>query len=443
MEADKIEVALGKWEATWALLQAQPEVVKTTLTPAMLKAREFIMSHKLPEEAAPSDLALRAKAMQARLMLLSLDGLGYLGELKQKFSEVKEVDRSKIVTRPELFQGRQVAYSQETVDKILREGFDKSQEPIAVWLDPKTGKYVIISGHSRWHASELLFAKGGKDLKTMSVKIFNGDLEQAQDYAFLESNRSGTAEGLKSDLKAYKRAVERGKSKGELLSIFKTEARVRMLQDLSYLNPTGRFLEYLGEDSEKSFPYLQRNAGWAGMLRRQYPQITDSSEKEMYEYMYGSKNNLRVEKDSFFLLIEKKVMSMYFDASKPLNLNNVASTSAYTLSAKDALSDVLADIASLQSQRVAKEEYIRRAKDEGNAKLLGRFNEEWHLINQAILRKLEEQTALEKQIRAMERSLEFDLFNPAPVETVKTAPAYDILRIKAVAARVRLEMISL
>ena len=43
----------------------------------------------------------------------------------------------------------------------------------------------------------------------------------------------------------------------------------------------------------------------------------------------------------------------------------------------------------------------------------------------------------------MERSLEFDLFNPAPVETVKTAPAYDIVRIKAVAARVRLEMISL
>ena len=437
---DKIESALSKWEATWALLQAQPEVVKATLSPAMLKAHEFIMSHT-PEETAPTDLALRAKAMQARLMLLSLDGLGYLGELKQKFSEVKEVDRSKIITRPELFQGRQVAYSQETVDKILREGFDKSQEPIAVWHDPKTGKYVIISGHSRWHASELLFATGGKDLKTMSVKVFNGDLEQAQDYAFLESNRSGTAEGLKSDLKAYKRAIERGKSKGELLSIFKTEARVRMLQDLSYLNPTGRFLEYLGEDSEKSFPYLQRNAGWAGMLRRQYPQITDGHEKEMYEYMYGSKNNLRVEKDSFFLLIEKKVMSMYFDASKPLNLNNVASTSAYTLSAKDALGDVKADIASLQGQRIAKEEYIRRAKDEGNTKLLGRFNEEWHLINQAILRKLEEQTVLEKQIRAMERSLEVDLFNPAPAEAVKTVPSNDTLRIRAVAVRVMLEML--
>ena len=341
--------------------------------------------------------------------------LGYLGALVNKFSEVQNIDRNNITTRPDLFQGRQVAFSQETVDKILREGFDKSQEPIAVWLDPVTGKYVVISGHSRFHASELLYKKGQKSLKTMPVKVFNGNLEQAQDYAILESNRSGTAEGLKSDLKAYKRALEKGKGKDYLLSIFKTEARIRLLHDLSNLNPNGRFMEYLGEDSEKSFPYLQRNAQWVGILRRLWPALTDSHERELFDYLYGSKKAIGLKKDTFFNLVEKKANRLIgVNPNEPLNLHNVASTSSVTAGAKESIAKVQAEIEELTSERVKLETNIARAKNEGNEKLEARFRETRSLTNAAILRKIELKDMLERQMRELERNTHFDLFSQSP-----------------------------
>ena len=340
--------------------------------------------------------------------------LGYLGFLQNKFSETKQIDRSQIITRPDLFQNRQGAFSQETVNKILSEGFDKSQEPIAVWFDEKANKFVVISDHSRWHASELLYDRGQKDLKTMPVKVFNGDLEAARDYALLESNRSGTAENLKEDIAAYKRAVATGKDKKYLLSIFKTEAKVRMLEDFSVLNPKGRFMEHLGEDSEKSFPFLVRNAQWTGILRKRYPGLSDSHEREIFEYLYGNKNAIGIKKDVFFNLVEKKSSSMYFSPDKPLNLQNVASSSAYTGQTKERIAELTNEIATLTADREKKESNIARAKSEGNEKLMTRFTEERSLLNQAILRKLDEREKCEKQIRDLERATHFDLFNPAP-----------------------------
>ena len=477
------------WHDTKKLVQAQSQEVREVLEPALNKAKDVITEDILevlielkaayerqqmkvvkaedpaqnqatpqpqlpiPQEPTPmpkSNLKLRAKAIRAKLDLVNLGhlldgygGLGYLGSLKEKFGPLIQLHRTKITTRPDLFQGRQVAYSQETVDKILREGFDKSQEPMAVWKDPVTGLYVVISGHSRWHASELLYKQGDKKLESMPVKIFNGDLEEAQDYAILESNRSGTAEGLKSDLTAYKRAISKGKNKDYLLSIFKTEARVRLLQDLSHLNPKGRFLEYLGEDSEKSFPYLQRNAQWVGILRKVYPVLTDSHEREMFEYLYNSKATLGVKKENFFNLVEKKVSRMGFSASEPLNMNNVVSTHAVTASAQELIDQVQREIDDLVGQRQTKEANIARARNEGKDHLVSRFLEERSLLNAAILRKVEEKDRLERQKRELERSTQFDLFS-APAPAAPANPPQDerirLLKLKAKAVRVKVEM---
>jgi hypothetical protein len=289
--------AIDEFEKVKDLIAKQGKAVKDTLSPSekaidtlltkrvvehFLNVRVELNLHQppvsepvavlrpVPVVTAPSSLSLKAKAMSMQLQLLELDGflgLGYLGKLMvQKFSTIQEIDRKQIDVRPDWFQGRQTAYSQESFDKIVREGFDKSQEPIAVWLDPETKTYIVISGHSRWHASEELFRRGQKDLKTMPVKIFQGSKEEAQDYAILESNRSGTAEGLLSDLKAYKRAVTKGYSKEQLKDLFKPEAHLRLLQDLSYLKETGKFIENLASDAAKSFPYFQRNAQWVGSL---------------------------------------------------------------------------------------------------------------------------------------------------------------------------------
>jgi hypothetical protein len=270
--------------------------------------------------------------------------------------------------------------------------------------------------------------------------LFNGNLEEAQDFAILESNRSGTAEGLKSDLNAYKRAIEKGKTKDYLLSIFKTEARIRLLQDISYLNAKGQFLEYMGEDSEKSFPYLQRNAQWVGILRRLYPSLTNSHEKELFDYLYGSKSAITLKKDTFFNLIEKKASRFDFDPSRPLNLNNVVATSPMTEPVRQLIAEMESHLEEQASVRNSLEARIARARLEGQTNRETNLRAELHLLNQAFIRWHEELDSLKRQEKDLERSTQFDLFNQA-IEPVKPSLSMDILKLKAKATMLRLEMV--
>jgi len=186
---------------------------------------------------------------------------------KNKFTPVVNLELSKIKTRPEIFQGRTVPFAKATVEKIVKEGFDTSQEPIILFrMDLKKGQKqdIVISGHSRFEAAKIL------KLKTIPVKYFKGTFEDAIDYAIIESNRSGNAEGIESDVKAYIRAKKRGYNKEFLRSIFKTDSYIDTLRNLSYLNANGDFIKELASQSNRSFPYLERNAVWVGNLRMLY-----------------------------------------------------------------------------------------------------------------------------------------------------------------------------
>lgn len=378
--------------------------------------------------------------------------LGHIGELKSKFDPVKEVPRGQIMLRPDLFQGRQTEYSQETVDKIMREGYDKSREPIEVWFDKKANKYVVISGHSRWEGSERRFRAGQKDLATMPVKAFRGTFEEAQDYAILESNRSGTAEGLLSDLAAYKRAVERGKNHGYLMSIFKSEGRIKQLRDLTYLNPKGLFIDYLAQAAQKSFPYLERNAQWVGQLRAQFPQLTNSHEREMWDYMYGKQAKEIPRRDDFFKLIQKKVGNMFWTPDQPLNLHNVASTGAYANMAADELNRLQSELDQLQERRLTLETNIQRVKSgegEVSEKRLSEWVNELSLTHQNVLRKIEQIARLQAEQRRVDQNMHFDLFNPPPApvnETLPPAPQTisdeELLELEAEALMLELELLS-
>jgi len=284
---------------------------------------------------------------------------------KAKFSEVRKIDRSKIIIDPKTFQGRQSKYSEETVKKIVNEGFDLTDDPIVCWKNP-SGKYVVISGHSRWEASERLYKAGDKQLKQMPVKEFLGDKEQAADFAILESNRSGTKEGLKSDLAAYKRAVGKGYNRSYLQGIFKPESYLNLLQKLSFLNTEGRFLEYIGSTQEKSFPYLRRNAEWIGTIRQTYPQLTNSHENEIFNYLYKTKKGLSIQKHVFFELLERKAGNMFFDASKPLNLENSVSKNNVTREGDEKIREAEKEIESLRKEREQKTKSLYTARRDKN-----------------------------------------------------------------------------
>jgi hypothetical protein len=332
-----------------------------------------------------------------------------------KFSDTKIVDRKQIITEPKTFQGREAKFAKETVDKIVREGFDKSQDPIIVWYDEKAKKYIVISGHSRFEASQILFDRGDSSLAKMPVKVFLGSKEQAQEYALLESNRSGTAESLSSDIKAYVLAKEKGYNRDRLLSLFKPESKLRLVQDLSFLNSKGRFMEYLDTDSEKQFPYLRRNAQWVGTMRRSLPQLTDSHEKELFDYLYSDTKALGIKKDQFFDLVDKKVSKIDYDPTKPLNLKNVVSTSAVTSTGDLQLKDLANEINKLKKVIDQKNETIVRARREGKDSFVPQLQSDISNLQQTIQKKLEEIDRVKRDLKKIEETTTFDLFSqPAP-----------------------------
>ena len=381
-------------------------------------------------KSARARMKLKMQMLKLKLELLNNPTLsGLSGGASERFSTVEHIPRTEIITDPLLFQNRQTKFAQETVDKIVREGFDKSQEPMIVWEDPKRRKFVVISGHSRWEASAVLFKKGDKSLNKMPVKRFIGTLEAAVNYALLESNRSGTAEGLKSDLRAYKRGVTQGYNRAALLSLFKPESHLRLLQDLFHLNEAGRFLEHLGEDSEVSYPSLRRNAQWAGTIRKMYPALSDAHEREMFQYLYKDKTRSLVKKDVFFELIQRKVSKFDFNSEAPLNLENVVSTSAVTDPIKEEIRDLDERIAFHVRTRERKEGNLIRAKAEGNEKLTRQFQAEISEQSQAIIKLLEMKARTEQAMRQLERSTSFDLFSaPAPAPVLVAAEAADEVR---------------
>ena len=249
--------------------------------------------------------------------------------MNSRFSDIKKVSRDKIEVRPEIFQGRQKEYASATVDKIVAEGYDTNEEPITVWKNPKDGKYVVISGHSRWEASKQLHKSGKQDLKMMPVREFLGDIDAAKYYAVVESNRSGTQEGLASDISAYNVMKAAGASKEDMLRFFKKESYISRLRDYAFLNERGQFMEALTSEARASFPRIEIKAAWVGQLRREYPSITNAHELEMWNYLYNSKKGGEAAKDVFFNAVIRKVANIGFDPKQPLNLQNQKSESLY------------------------------------------------------------------------------------------------------------------
>jgi hypothetical protein len=341
-----------------------------------------------------------------------------------RFSPTKEIDRSEIIVDPQTFQGRQHDYSHDTVRAIVAKGhYDKSGEPIVVWYDQARAKYIVISGHSRFEATRQLYEAGQNDLKTLPVKIFLGNKDEAADYAILESNRGSTQEGLISDLTAYRRALDTGKTRQFLLGIFKPESRLKKLQDLSFLTPKGLFITNLAnEGSAVSFPYLERNAQWIGQLRSALPGLTDAHENEIFNHLYVKGAAQKFNKDQLFSLIDQKVNRIDFDPNQPLNLQNKVSAGAYTDPIVEQIAEKNKELERINKDITRYRDNIIRARNEGKPEFIERFEQQISELNRLALKITEEREKLRQQKGQLERTV-IDLFSePAPATPAPPAP---------------------
>ena len=362
---------------------------------------------------------------------------------QNKFSEKTEMPRGQIIVRKDMFQGRDADFSKDTYNKIVTEGYDKTDDPLVVWYSKKDKKYLILAGHSRWAASETLYKRGNKSLANMPVKIFNGDKEEAIFYAVVESNRKGTAETFKEDLKTYKLVVKQGYNRDVLKGIFTPESKLNTLQKLALLNDNGPFVQYIGTDQEKSFPYLERNAKWTAEYRKMYgDKFTDSHEQELFDYFYKSQKGLKIYKPDLTNKLQNIIQSLDYDKTKAFGLNKTKSTRPQS-AAEEQIKYYNKIIKELELQRKSKELKIAELQAKTIEELaqigiekqptIDRLSSQIKDANKAILLKLEKVNSLKSQVvKADSIAAEAPnlFFNPAPAPKVATKPK-TLLKIDA------------
>ena len=368
-----------------------------------------------------------------------------------KFSDIFELPINEINVSKNDFQNREKDFSQETFNRITTEGYDKKRDPIIVWRNPSDDKFYILSGHSRFAAANFLHDSGKQDLSTLPVRELKGTKDEAIEYATIRSNREQSKETLKEDISAYQNAVKLGYNRQMLLKYFNPESYLQTLKDYSFLNPKGRFMEYLDSEQENSFPYLKRNARWVGVYRRQYPNLTNAHENEIFNFLYTTNSGaLQFEKKKLDSLIEKRAGNMYFDPAEPLHLDRASKVS--NEAAKNPVIIAIKEVNDRIDKRAEeirnKQGLIARARAEGgeSIKLIPKFEEKISELNRAIVRDVEELHKLEAQIHKVEANTFFDIFNQ-PEESAPTPPAPEdkgarlkILQLKAKAAKLLLNL---
>lgn len=215
---------------------------------------------------------------------------------------------TQIHTDTKRFQNRQGAFSEASAQSVA-ENYDPNKfDPIVVWQDPKAKKLFVLSGHSRLEGMKR------RKAKTIAVRYFKGSEDKAIQFAKVEANRAANQENLIEDLAAYKlmrdgdakRKISKA-TKGELSKIFKGKAA--KLESYSFLSERGLFVEALNQSSTSNYPYIERNAQWVGILRMQYPVISNQGEDNIFHFFYSDKSgkNIKLSKDEFFALAKKKI----------------------------------------------------------------------------------------------------------------------------------------
>ena len=283
------------------------------------------------EEQETESLRIR-RAEKDRLEAEQRAQKGETGAVEDKqLGKVWTIERSEYDVEPEVFQNRKKAYAEKTVERIVRDYHPDKMDPVHVWKEPESGRWKLISGHSREEALKRLGQPRAK------VQEFRGTREEAIKFAREEANRQATPETIPEDISAYRVARDRGEPKNYLEENFARGGRsLETVENWSHLKEGGSFLRALGEAEsvrENQFGHVKRISGWVGESRRRWKEkLTDEHENELFDYFYreGARSEKRwlMKKEDFFSRMERRVGDAFFDPGEKLNIDRVKITTA-------------------------------------------------------------------------------------------------------------------
>jgi hypothetical protein len=254
---------------------------------------------------------------------------------------IKDIPLFEVNVDKALFQGREKDFSIRSVENIV-EAVKSGQfvwanlDPITLWENPN-GKLFLISGHSRFEAFKRLAKDGqkadGKDFEAIPAKILKGELSTAKKTA-LESNTLSTKETDIERAKYYRRLRQDGQDEKKTVEAMKKNEGKNWVNIYAYtfLSPDGKTMAGLKQfiENEDTSAQLSKSISkWIGAARKNYPQLANSHEDELYNWMFNQKgygtgagavSNEREFSEKVQMFVNKNTFFGQFEVDKPLNI---------------------------------------------------------------------------------------------------------------------------
>jgi ParB/RepB/Spo0J family partition protein len=238
------------------------------------------------------------------------------------YSGVKSMSLKAINVDAKRFQNRS-QLNQAIVKNIVDNFKETDLDPLVIWKDPSDNKFYLLAGHHR-HAA---LKKLGR--KNVPVKVANNDYPTEKDairYAKELSNANRSLETPSERAKVYRAKIKEGATKKELEAAAAKEGKNRSyILNLAYLNEKGRVIESLerfdGVTDKQNTNEIEKQADWIGAARRQFTELTNSHESEMFTFLNDAASSKRMSTKSTFLQYVNSIAGAFdFDSSQTLNL---------------------------------------------------------------------------------------------------------------------------
>lgn len=266
-----------------------------------------------------------------------------------------------INTDTDRFQNRDAEFSESSVQSIIKAvetgKFNPGKfDPVRLWTDPKDNKTYVLAGHSRREAFRRLSAAGNTQFDTIP-SIFLNDLteQQAIDYALNESNTLATQETDLEGAAAWRRMREAGKRDSQIRNDIGNRQNKARLELLSYLNPNGLVmttLKSLQGGSASNTNRINQVAEFIGEANKVFgDQLTNSHEREMYEYLTEGPGKKITKRSDFIDRLNNIVSNFSFDRNQPLNLANRATKGSNQVEAENYYNELLQQRKDLEAER--------------------------------------------------------------------------------------------
>lgn len=244
-------------------------------------------------------------------------------ETTPEASDVIMLPVKDIITDEARFQNRQ-ALNEDVVNSIAENYNSAKFDPVVVWIDPSTGKTIVLSGHHRFAGVKK------KGLDKVKATYFEGTEAEAIAYAKEEANANRTMETPLERASIYRKMRDAGSSKKEIADKAKDLERGNsaFIINLSHLNPDGKTVAAItalsGSQDRATQKEADRIADWVGSARRQIPSLTDRQENEMYDFLLDKDASKRfTRREDFVQKVASIVGTIGFNENSMLNLKRI------------------------------------------------------------------------------------------------------------------------